>query len=191
MPEITIQDSTFARLQQNARPLVDTIDTVMNRALDALERVSAPPIRGNEGTTQAERQIDPRAIPSLTHTKVLDAAIDGEPLAKANWNTLLESMLRRSMKRVGTFEKLRQVCPVAMVKGSKNDEGYSYLSDIDVSVQGQDSNSACRMVVTAAQSLGMAVDIGFMWRHKDAAAYPGERARLHIAGANAAMRRSA
>ncbi len=51
-----------------------------------------------------------------------------------------------------------------MVKGRKEDEGYSYLSDIDVSVQGQDANAACRTVVTAAQGLGVALDIGFMWR---------------------------
>jgi hypothetical protein len=190
MPEVTIQDSTFARLQRHAKPLIDTIDTVMNRALDALEQVAVPPVQENGGPTH-ERQIDPRAIPNLTHTKVLDAAIEGEPLTRANWNTLLENMLRRAMKRVGTFDKLRQVCPVAMVKGRKVDEGYSHLADIDISVQGQDANSACRMAITTAQSLGMAVDIGFMWRHKDAAAYPGERARVKVASGNSLMRRSA
>jgi len=195
MPEVTIKDSTFGRLQRHAKPLVDTIDTVVNRALDALEQTGASPIPESGHGIPAERRIDPRALPSLTHTKVLEASIDGEPIARANWNSLLDETLRRVMKRVGSFEKLKQVCPVNMVKGRKEEEGYSYLADIEVSVQGQDANSACRTVVTAAQTLGMAVNISFMWRHKEAAAHPGERARLQIAGVAAkpstALRRSA
>ena len=69
-----------------------------------------------------------------------------------------------------------------MVSGRKEDEGYDYLSDIEISVQGQDANGACRAVVTAAQALGIALEIGFMWRHKVGAAYPGKRARIRIAG---------
>jgi hypothetical protein len=186
MPEVTIQGATFERLQRHAKPLVDTIDTVMSRALDALERVASDSPSGGGRGTDAERRIDPRVLPNLTHTKVLDASIEGQPVAKANWNLLLDEMLRRGMRRVGTFEKLRQLCPVNMVKGRKDDEGFSYLTDIDVSVQGQDANGACRAVVMAAQGLGIPVDIGFMWRYKQEAAYPGERARLQILGSNAA-----
>ena len=182
MPEVTIQDSTFERLQRHAKPLIDSTDTVIDRALDALEQVEGHPALNSENKAEAERQIDLRMLPNLTHTKVLDASIDGKQIARANWNLLLDEMLRRVMKRVGTFEKVRQLCPVNLVKGKKEDEGYSYLSDIDISVQGQDSNGACRAVVTAAQGLGIAVEIGFMWRLKEAAAHPGERARLQVAG---------
>ncbi len=183
MPEVMIQDSTFERLQRHAKPLVDTIDSVVNRALDALEEVAGEPAPGGRRAAEAERRIDLRMLPRLTHTKVLDASIGGQAVAKPNWNLLLDDMLRRAMKRVGTFEKLQQLCPVNMVKGRKEDEGFSYLPEIDFSVQGQDSNGACRAVVMAAQGLGIALDIGFMWRHKEGAAHPGERARLQVLGA--------
>lgn len=49
-----------------------------------------------------------------------------------------------------------------MVKGRKDDEGYSHLADIDISVQGQDANSACRAIVVAAQGLGIGLDLVFM-----------------------------
>jgi hypothetical protein len=91
-------------------------------------------------------------------------------------------MLRLAMKRVGTLEKLRQICPVNLVKGRKDDEGYGYLREIDASVQGQDANSACRAIVTAAQALGLSLDIAIMWRLKKAAAHPGERGRLQMPG---------
>ena len=60
------------------------------------------------------------------------------------------------------------------------------LSDIDVSVQGQGSNGACRAVVTTAQGLDIAIEIGFMWRLNESAAHPGERARLQVVGSRVA-----
>src|ERR1700722_12593596 len=154
MKEIPIQPSTFERLQRHAKPFVDTPDAVINRALDALEGSDVDVANDSRAPAEGEERIDPRVLPRLTHTKVLEAAIDGESIPKANWNMLLDIMLRRAMKQVGTFEKLQKVCPVNMVKGRKEDEGYSYLPDIKVSVQGQDSNAACRTLVTAAQPLG-------------------------------------
>ncbi|MGE0713854.1 MAG: hypothetical protein AB7P02_00295 [Alphaproteobacteria bacterium] len=180
MPQIAIDNATYERLQRHAKPFVDTPDTVINLALDALDQLSSLPTASNGSATESERRIDPRLLPSLTHAKVLDASIDGAPIPKANWNLLLDEALRRAMRHFGSFEDLRKLCPVNMVKGRKEDEGYSYLPDIDVSVQGQDANAACRTVVTAAQGLGIALDIGFMWRPKEGAAHPGERARIRI-----------
>lgn len=180
MPQITIDSKTYERLQRHAKPFVDTPDTVINLALDALDQLSGRPAASNGAAAESERQIDPRLLPSLTHTKVLDASIEGELIPKPNWNLLLDEILRRAMKQLDSFEDLRKLCPVNMVNGRKGDEGYTYLPDIDVSVQGQDANAACRTVVTAAQGLGIALDIGFMWRPKEGAAHPGERARIRI-----------
>ena len=93
---------------------------------------SMPPM--TDGRMETERRIDPRALPNLTHTKMLDASIEGEATAKPNWNLLLDEVLRRAMKRARSFEKLHQLCPVNMVKGRKEDEGFSYLAEIDISV---------------------------------------------------------
>lgn len=182
MPEITIQQSTYERLQRHAKAFVDTPDTVVVRALEALEQTSGQPDHGSGTDRKTERQLDPRALPNLRHTKVLDAAVDGEPAAKLNWNSLVDDVLHLAMGRLGSFEQVRRLCPVNMVSGRKEDEGYSYLPKIDISVQGQDANGACRTLVMAAQGLGIALDVGFMWRLKDTAAHPGDRARLTISG---------
>jgi hypothetical protein len=73
-------------------------------------------------TATAALAIDPRTLPNLRHTKVLDAAVAGQPVPKANWNLLLEQMLRLAMKSAGSVEEIRQLCPVNMVKGRKEDE---------------------------------------------------------------------
>jgi hypothetical protein len=172
---------TFGRLQRHAVAFVDTPDTVINRALDALEQSTAA-VSDEAHTPEPERRIDPRMLPNLRHTKVLGAKIEGEEIARANWNLLVLEMLHRVMKRVGNFDKLRQLCPANIIKGRKEDDGYSYVADLDLSVQGQDANGACRTVVTAAQGLGIALEISFMWRQKEGAAHPGEMARIHFPG---------
>ena len=183
MTDITIEQSTFERLQRHARPLVDSTDTVINRALDAVEQ-----LEGGAGPNEAphhlesERRIDPRQLPGLKHTKVLDASIAGGQIAKPNWNLLLREILTLAMTELSDLEQVRRICPVNMVQARKEDDGYSYLPAIDISVQAQDANSACQTVVTAAQGLGVALEIGFMWRLKDDAAFPGRRARLTVRG---------
>lgn len=184
MPNVSLENATFERLQGHAKPLVDTIDSVISRALDALERETLYPEAESVTVETNEREIDPRQLPKLTHSKVLDAALAGRQIERPNWNLLLDEALRLGMKHVRSFDRLQQLCPVNMVKGRKEDDGYGYLADIDISVQGQDSNGACRCILTVAQALGISLEIGFMWRHKESAAFPGERARIRIASAS-------
>lgn len=176
--DISINEATYQRLQRHAQPFVDTPDLVINRALDALEH-AVPTAFPVEGT---ERQIDTRSLPRLTHTKVLNATIDRTAVDRPNWNRLLDEVLRIAAKRLRNFEELRKQCPANLVKGRKDTEGFAYLPDLDLSVQRQDANSACRTIVALAQRLGLEMDIGFMWRPKEDALYPGEHGRIQIRG---------
>ncbi|MDE0031254.1 MAG: hypothetical protein OXU42_17865 [Deltaproteobacteria bacterium] len=182
MPEISILQSTFERLQRYAKPFVDTPDTVITRVLDALEQQvnQHPPV--SKQAAEAERRLNPNALPNLTHSKVLEASIGGQPISKPNWNRLLDEVLRHAMKRAGSFERLQESCPANMVKGPKEDEGFSYLPEIDISVQGQPANGASQAMVTMSKKFGIPLDIRILWRVKDGAAYPGERGRIAVDG---------
>lgn len=177
--EIEIHETTFGRLQDHARPLVDTPDTVINRALDALERLHATPMTMVEDPSR-ERRIDPLRLPDFKHTKVLDAVIDGQSIANPNWNRLLDHIVVLAVGRLSDFGQVQKTCPVNMVQGRKDDEGYDYLVEAGISIQGQSANSAGRALVTISQELGVPLEIGFMWRLKDGAKHPGERARLML-----------
>ena len=178
MPEITIRQSTFERLQHHAKPFVDTPETVILRGLDALDQREEPIPNGQP--TETEVRLDPSALPDVKHTRVMDASIDGEAIKKPNWNQLLDELLRRSSKRVGTFEDIVRLFPVNLAKGRKEDDGFRYLPEIDISVQGQPANSACRAVIAVAQALGISLNFGIAWRSKEGAAYPGESRRIVV-----------
>ena len=182
MDNIAIDPVTFERLQRHAKPFVDTPDIIINRALDALERSEGHPGLSQNAKT-VDQEIDPQALPDLTHTKILDASVAGQSIVKPNWNRLLEELLVRGMEQLGDFDMLRRMCPANMVKGCKVNEGYRYLSEVDISFQGMSANDACSALVTVARSLKIEIKIIFMWRpNKDGALYPGERAQLSLSG---------
>ena len=182
MPQVEISPSTFRRLQQHAAPLFDNMDTVINRALDALDEM---PREGN--ISRGERIIDPEYLPDLTYTKVLDAAIDRRKIEKPTWTSLLhEEMIVRSKRDIPDFEAFWARLRVRMVSGRKENKSWTYVPELGVSVivaenyWEQYTNSACRAIIAAAQRLGLALDIGFAWHDKAGAAHPGERGRISV-----------
>ena len=180
MTVITIEHTTFERLQRHAQPLVDSPDAVVNRALDALEGHTAEAL--SEGVVDVDREVDPRRLPDLTHTKVLAARLGDDEIEKPNWNKLLDRLVVRAMRDAGSFGKLAQMCPANMVRGRKTEDGYRHLSEIDVSVQGLPANEACTALVETARQISMGLEVTFKWRDKEGAAYPTETARLTTLG---------
>ncbi len=176
-----MEDSTYKRLESHARPF-ETPDAVINRILNTLDQQKDSPAATSDSGSDSERRINPYRLPDLTHTKVLDAIISGEMVQRPNWNLLLKRMVRLAKGHAKTIEDLHQLCPANMVNGRKVSEGYHYLSDINVSVQGLPSNAAALAIVTAALKLDIGLDIGFMWRDKEGAEHPGERARIQTSG---------
>ena len=177
MPQIDVQNSTLERLKKLAEPFVDTPETVILRGIDALEALT----RGVQPTTQPssiDLSIDPRNIPNLTHTKLLSAKLDGKAFPRPKWNSVLDETLIRARKAGLKASDIQRICSINVREGKKTDEGYSYLEDINLSIQGQDSNAACRGIVTMARYLKIRVELEFMWREKDGAAHPGKVAAL-------------
>ncbi|MDA7999880.1 MAG: hypothetical protein MPK06_02210 [Alphaproteobacteria bacterium] len=141
-------------------------------------------VSGTEDLSGIEQNFDPRRLPDLRHTKVLYARINGEEIPHPKWNFLLERVVTIAMERFSDFEKVRQICPTSMVNRPKTDEGYTHLPGIGISVQGRSANGACRAVMEAAQELDIPVEIGFAWRVRDGAAYPGKRGRTAVSSSS-------
>lgn len=179
MQQITISPATFKRLQSHAEPLVDTTESVINRALDALERPEkklVSPAPDNTPTATVERLIDPLQIPDLLHTKILEATVDGTGEQPCTWKTLLEKMVLSAAEHGRTFEEIYAMCPSSTVfKGHKQCQRCKYLHNIDITVKRRSPGKACQAIVTIAQNLGIALDIGFRWPN-------GQRGRLRIPG---------
>ena len=160
------------------------IETVISRLIDFYETKDGAPVPPSAGGgTEKVRQFNPASPPSLTHTKVLTIEFCGKPLdhGQANWNGLLNAVVRVAKARAKSASELKQLVIIPFVDGHKVDEGYRVLSDIGISIQGQDANGAWKAAYHIAQRLGLKLVATFVWREKEGAAFPGVTGRLSVA----------
>ncbi|MBN8904988.1 MAG: hypothetical protein J0H57_28570 [Rhodospirillales bacterium] len=178
-PSIELTPSTFSRLQGHAVPLVDTIESGINRLIDAYEKGSGG---GQAADGQQVRSFNASTPPDLTHAKILGVTFCGKPLGRGqdNWNGLLNAVVREAKARAKSPAEFKQMLAVNYVEGQKQDEGYRYLADLNLSVQGQDANGAWRAISQIVQQIGCPLTVKFAWREKEGAAFPGVVGRFAI-----------
>lgn len=179
-PMVELSATTFARLQSHAVPLVDTIESVINRLLDSADAHG----HAASDSGQAVRSFNADAPPDLTHAKILGVSFNGEKLGRGedNWNGLLHAAVRKAVQHAKSPDELKSLMVVKYVDGEKQDEGYRPLPGGKVSVQGQDANGAWRAARHIAQQLGCPLSVKFAWREKEGAAFPGLTGQMVIEG---------
>jgi hypothetical protein len=173
-PTIEISNDTFKRLQSHATPLVDTIESVVAKMIDAFEKQSATAAVDFEDGSSA-RSFNISTPPDLTHAKILGVEFDGQKLGRNqdNWNGLLHHAVRAAKEKCTSEDEFYNIMVAKYTKGDKTDEGYRPVSGTGISVQGQDANGAWRAVCHIAQELGCSLIVKFAWREKEGAAFPG------------------
>jgi hypothetical protein len=181
-PMIELNDETFARLQKHAIPLVDTPLTVIARALDALEAGDEDPVAAASST--GPRSFNPAAPPNLSHTTPRRAEVGGQALSKAdtNWNGIMSAVITQAAKKGTSAQDLLDLLTIPAVEGEKEGGGYRYLKDARISVQGQDANRAWKQAYRIASSIGVPVQVTFIWQDTPKAAIPNSTGSFFVEG---------
>lgn len=110
--------------------------------------------------------------PSLLHTRVRGEFV-GTPFS--NWNDLLRIAHIHAFKEARSFEELRKMTRAQIRKGSYSDEGYRFVPEIGISIQGVDADHAWEYALRLAVHLKVPLNVEIEWRNNDKAAHPGER----------------
>lgn len=179
MHDVKLGAETFARLQAHAIPLVDTIESVINRALDALDReAGVKDLVPDDGV----RSFDPSAPPSLSFTTVRSVVVNGRrhPPAETYWNSILEAAVREAAKRGRTPAEIGDLLIVNHVVGPREGGGYRFVEEAGVSVQGQDANAAWRAAFHIADVMKIPIEVTFFWQSSAKAAFPGTVGRMTV-----------
>jgi hypothetical protein len=190
MPTVEISDLTNSRLQAIAIPLTDTHDSVISRLLDhhAATTATIPkfvrPGEPIEILADGTMVFDPANPPSLAFTTCTQIVISGDQLAKGDtyWNTMMYQMIRTVQKQKGFDAKqLFSMIDIANAEmGKKEDNGYKFLPDVGLSVQGQDSNAAFRQAYSLAVLNGIKFTVFFNWQNNEKAVYPNQRGYIEF-----------
>lgn len=178
--KVDLSEALVERLKSHAEPLVDTFESVIVRLLDAYEPASGRDVPHQSKQEVSVRDFSPLMPPDLKHTKVLSATLGNLELSRsqATWNGILNLCVERAVQRSETMSELRKLLLVNFVAGKKEDEGYRYLNSPNLSIQGQDANTAWRATFHILRALEFPATVVFSWRDKEDAQFPGVMGRF-------------
>lgn len=178
MPTITLSDTTYAKLKAAAEPFVDTEDSVTARALDFYLASKGTSQNGHAVAVKADTVRLPVGTRELTHTRLLSATLDGKSLHRPDWNSLLRDIHIMARKQLGSFEAVRRASGANLRQGRFESDGYRYLPEADLSIQGCDSNHSCERAFNLAKAMDLSLSVTFEWRDKDEASHPGQTGQI-------------
>jgi hypothetical protein len=193
MKEVLISNTLYKKLQSIAIPFEDTVATVIERLLDEheLKRLSGELDLDEEEldldeldlSDEDELSLDllvlnPDNPDSLYHTRVLRAILGGQEIYNPKWNKIVHTAHRIALQQGIPIETLIKLSLSNVVKGKKIDSGFHYLPDLDISIQGMDSNQAWKHSLDLMKYLKLPIEVHFKWRDKEEAAFPNQQGML-------------
>ena len=178
MPAITLSDATFAELKSLAEPFVDTPASLTAGLIheEVMRRGISPNGNGRAARPAEDGSVllNPDSHESLAFSRVLSATVDGRPIHRPKWNMIMNFVHILAYERLGSFEALRHASSARLRQGCFEEEGFKYLHESDLSIQGADSNMAWDHSLRLARTLGISINVTLEWRDRDGAAHPGK-----------------
>ncbi|MBC6439565.1 MAG: hypothetical protein GDA49_03970 [Rhodospirillales bacterium] len=173
MPDVRVNDATFADLQSIAKWLgIETPPRTIDRLVrEKMDQLGLKP-SDTPGDPQGEIITDD---PDLSHTRILDASVGGERLEKPKrWKSLLVKMIAAARKGSGMDpQALSRELQILSKPYEYNSEGYTYQPELGISIQGQRAQDAWKETERLADKYRIAVEVRFQWQEKDKAQHPG------------------
>lgn len=179
MEKISVSEENYKWLLTRVEKFGDTPDDIIGRIKEQFEQtiLSKNYIQVKK-TEEQVKKLNPADPPDLRHTRILRASMGDKPVARREWNALVQDLHTIGLKRFGSIKELRQFSLARVIEGQKNDDGYKPIPGSNMSIQGMDANSCWRSIYHLAKRLGTPVSITFEWRNKEDAAFPGETATI-------------
>ena len=178
MPVIRVNDSTFANLSTlkiwtGTNTPSETIDYALAEAFQSLglESDAAVPEDTLDGDRSAVSQ-------SLQFTKPLTAKVNGRAIQNPKWSSILVSAIEAVAERGYSDQRLAGALNIPAKNEKYEDQGYKYLPQLRISIQGQSAQDAWTEAARLAEQHGFPIEVTFMWRGSPKAARPGQRATI-------------
>jgi hypothetical protein len=195
---VEISEETYRKLQALAVPFVDTPESVIRRAVDAMLDASTRVFEG--GVTQFTAKSSPSSVhgdlhagapsndkvmmfestkqPDVTHTTFLAGVVASTEVQ--DWNQLSLAVHAEVFRKVGSVEALRRASTANIKPGSHFDHGFKTGKGLPFSIQGAEANKACSTAFRLAREYGIPITAEFRWQDKEKAAFPGSVGRIEF-----------
>lgn len=182
MPTITLSEAYDSKLKALVtEPFEQTRESIIEDLIDAeMSRLDASTNGNGRSVPMAgdALHLNPDSHESLSHTRVHTATIDGRPVHRPKWNGIREKLHILAIKRLASFDEVKKASGANLRQGKYEDNGYKYLPDADLSIQGVGADLAWDHCLRLSRALNIPIHVAFEWRDKEGAAHPGKRGML-------------
>ncbi|MCL8380621.1 T4SS efffector SepA family protein [Xanthobacter aminoxidans] len=185
MPVVRINDATFSDLSTlktwfGTKTPSETIDRLVREMMEQLG-MEREPAEGRTTSNDAPPQLS--STPGLTFTKPLAASINGNELHRPTWSAILIATISQVRKKGVDGERLVQELGIPAKARPYDKEGFKFLPELGISVQGQAAPECWKEVDRLAKKWRIPVSVEFQWRDNPKAQHPGQRGVLHSGNA--------
>lgn len=104
------------------------------------------------------------------------------PASATYWNPIMHAVIEEAARRGVGSADLLELMTINCVAGEKTADGYKYLPGAGLSVQGQAADAAWRQAYRVASSVGIGLEVQFIWQDNDKAAMPNMLGSFFVEG---------
>jgi hypothetical protein len=181
MPVVRLNDATFADLKTLATWLStetpsQTIDVIVAQTMRKLDLERDVDEATDDG--EADDVLEFRTTPGLAFTRVLNATVDGQGLPKANWASLLLSVIAAVKSQGLAVDELVKILDIPASRSKLSTQGYTFHQHLGISIQGQSAQDAWKECERLAAKFQVPVEVQFQWRDNPKAQHPGRQGIL-------------
>ena len=182
MQTIEIQKSTYKRLVSHIEDFSETEDSVINKALNALEKQKKKKtsIKKTQNISTTQLQFNPNKIPNTFHSKLVNMKIDGVKTHAQNWVDLLNAFVKIAIDQGLSSHELKRRYTINLVKNPQNQSSYRFAPEFGAWIQRLSSVHIVEKVQNMAKDFNIEVEIEVKWFEKSKAQFPGCNARIKI-----------
>jgi hypothetical protein len=175
MPKHQISDFAFNYLKEMAEPLVDTVETALDKLILEHQSFFGGPSRTEEfDDSNTYRRAN---LPDVKFTAIDAATIGGKP-CRASWNHILEATIAACAIKGTPREDMKAILDANVFLGKRSDAGFRYVPEADISIQGLEANRAAHNILKLADRFEVSVRIDVAWPSMSKGAHPGSTKTL-------------
>ncbi len=173
--KLDLPDPVYNRLHKYSVIANLPVPSLIERWADYFEEkannggVAAVPAPVDVSDNQAQK-FNPLRPPNLFHTRVRGTFGSA---AFSTWNDLVRIAHIQAFEKAGSFEALKNVTHAQVQKGNYSENGYRFVPEIGISIQGVDANHAWLYSLKLAQFASASLRAAIEWRHNPKAFRPG------------------
>ena len=181
MPAIQASDFAYDYLRSRAEPFVDQPQDVLDKIIKENMAIA---VVGSGGLHDGSFPLldKPEAemvLPDVTHTALLAAWVEGQPLKTRSWQHLLVDVISAAVAKAERAAVLKQLL-LHHQDGHVNEPSHYHVPAANLTFLGSTANRILAQIARLSAAFDVTVEVEWRWYDNPKAQKPGANGSIHL-----------